>query len=155
MPRTTACSNLPHHQAIGPYIIFLIIDGLYASQVLNPLRRIPRRFPHTHVGRGSVRTGACSVSTPGETGLTLSKSSTLGYFRAPAAAGLGLLRTASRFKSSGGAKSVRAHPPPRNECRSGGGKAVEPDQDGQVHGVSVFARDPARSVSANCTRLSD
>ena len=70
----------------------------------------------THTRRaGSVRTGACSVSTPGETGLTLSKSSTLGYFRAPAAAGLGLLRTASRFKSSGGAKSVRAHPPRERE----------------------------------------
>ena len=44
---------------------------------------------------------------------------------------------------------------PGNECRSGGGKAVEPDQDGRVHGVDVLAQDPARSVSANCTPLSD
>ena len=44
---------------------------------------------------------------------------------------------------------------PEMNAEAEGGKAVEPDQDGRAHGVDVLAQDPARSTSANSTRLSD
>ena len=49
-------------------------------------------------------------------------------------------------------RQSHCHDPEMNA--EAGGKAVEPDQDGRVHGVDVLAQDPARSESANCTPLS-
>ena len=52
-------------------------------------------------------------------------------------------------------RQSHCHDPEMN-AEAAGGSAVEPDQDGRVHGVDVLAQDPTRrSVSANCTPLSD